>query len=66
MNKEEWVQEAYSQIMEFESNIKYLQKCNPNEYEQNTIFKVYEMIKNLEKQIKFLKDGIKLIQEENA
>jgi hypothetical protein len=24
MNKEEWIQEANSQIMEFESNIKYL------------------------------------------
>ena len=62
MNKEEWIQEAHSQIMVFESNIKYLKGCKPDEYEESRFFKNKKIIKNLEKQIKFLKDGIYIME----
>lgn len=63
MTKEQWIQEAHSQIMGFDSNILYLEKCDQESYEENRYFKIKEIIKNITKQKRFLEDGIRLIQE---
>jgi len=62
MNKEEWIQEALDQITQFELNIKYLKSCGPDDYQQDKFFILEGYIKCCEKQIKFLEDGIRLIE----
>lgn len=66
MNKEEWIQEALDQITQFKLNIKYLKSCGPDDYQQDKFFKLEDYIKCCEKQIKFLEEGIRLIQEKNS
>ena len=59
----EWIDEAQKQLSEYQKALKYLKNCDPDEYEEDHVFKVKDITKNILRHIKFLEDGIRLIQE---
>lgn len=65
MDELKWIAEATVQIYEHKQSLKYLKSCGPDDYQQDKFFKLEDFIKCCEKQIKFLEEGIRLIQEKD-